>query len=858
MITLLRHYSLTYARQNWGRTLLIISGIAVGIALMVAMSLITQAVVANFRHNLETLGGPADLEITLGLGELGFSDDVFEVVRADENVASAVALVGGAVSLVEDPAIALQVFGTDLLGNEDMSAYDFSYDIDRALALEWIGDPHSILITERFAQERALTKGSTIELSTPTGIATFKVQAVLKASGLATAFGGRVVVMDIFAAQAALGKNRIIDQIDVTLRDGVNPEAATAELAAKIPSSLSVRLPGGRATLYEGVLATFQAMLLGVSSLCLIAGFYIIYNTTSTGAAHRSSVIANMRLIGAHRRLVVAILTIEAAILGTLGAIAGIAIGVILALLITPMVTQSMGVIFQLRFGAESLAFDLGHLYQFLLLGIGAAMLSSSFSAYRLARVEPIEAVQETLEKEQLLASPRTLVLIWIALVAVSIGALVIQHLYQSVAWGNFGATLWNASILVIAIPLLHSTVSALLRRIPENTAPALVFALQSIHRAPVRTGITTSAIALAVIIGVLASSLATSFRLSMNSYLGEYLRADLAVSAASTFGGWLETPIPSGLADKIESIPGVERIDRIRVFSGQLYEDMRIGVAGLSPAFFAPSRFPDGWYKQGDAVSAQPLLLSGEGANISTALADRTRLQVGDTISLTTPTGSTSFKITGIVPDYVSDRGTVLIEIDTFKHHWQLDDLSRIHVQAAPDANIHELRDKIVAAVGGQHQLKVLTLREVFEYHDDKINSAFAFTAALQLLLCIVTVAGIFDLLVSRIVERRHELAVWQLVGAPSDLVRRSIVLESVMIGAFGAVMGIAAGLVTSWIWVMFNFRYLLGYYLEFHFASATALWYVTIVLMTTMGAGYAAAHVAYNRDLVERLRTS
>ena len=77
-------------------------------------------------------------------------------------------------------------------------------------------------------------------------------------------------------------------------------------------------------------------------------------------------------------------------------------------------------------------------------------------------------------------------------------------------------------------------------------------------------------------------------------------------------------------------------------------------------------------------------------------------------------------------------------------------------------------------------------------------------------------------------------------------------------MIGAFGAVMGIAAGLVTSWIWVMFNFRYLLGYYLEFHFASATALWYVTIVLMTTMGAGYAAAHVAYNRDLVERLRTS
>ena len=155
-----------------------------------------------------------------------------------------------------------------------------------------------------------------------------------------------------------------------------------------------------------------------------------------------------------------------------------------------------------------------------------------------------------------------------------------------------------------------------------------------------------------------------------------------------------------------------------------------------------------------------------------------------------------------------------------------------------------------------GRYALKILSLGELLEYHDAYRRQAFAFTDAVQLLIIIVTVAGILDLLLSAIMERRREFAVWRLIGADEDAVRRSVVMESATVGALGAVLSAAVAWVTAWIWVRFNFRHLLGYYLQFSFPLGAALWYVLLAMIVTVITGRIAARFATRAQILEGLR--
>jgi ABC-type antimicrobial peptide transport system permease subunit len=80
--------------------------------------------------------------------------------------------------------------------------------------------------------------------------------------------------------------------------------------------------------------------------------------------------------------------------------------------------------------------------------------------------------------------------------------------------------------------------------------------------------------------------------------------------------------------------------------------------------------------------------------------------------------------------------------------------------------------------------------------------------------------------------------------------------VLESATLGLTGSVLGAVLGVVTAWIWVAINFRYLLGYHLEFHFALGATLRFIILVMAMTIVAGYGAARRATRQAVLEGLR--
>jgi putative ABC transport system permease protein len=366
---------------------------------------------------------------------------------------------------------------------------------------------------------------------------------------------------------------------------------------------------------------------------------------------------------------------------------------------------------------------------------------------------------------------------------------------------------------------------------------------------------VTVAAIAGVMTLAVTVASMTVSFRESVRGYFeeGGLLWADLVVSAVTTEGGWLETPLPDEVAAELQGVAGVQRVQAWRAVFGQMYRGRRIVLVGLDEGFFDPLLYGARWYVKGDPQGAAEALREGRGVNISAALADRFGLHVGASITLDSPTGPVSLPVMGIVRDYMSDQGAVVVNRRLLTQRWGERGVSRLNVYLESGAPITAVRARILDRIGDRYRVKILRPGEVIRYQAEAIDRAFRFTDAIRLLIIVVTVAGIWDLLIAAIVERRRELALWRVLGADERAVRRSIVIESATIGGLGGTLGLLLGFTTAVMWVRINYRYVLGYYLDFHFDAGATLWSLTLVMVMTALTGYVASFVALRQSIIE-----
>src|SRR5262249_28623250 len=146
--------------------------------------------------------------------------------------------------------------------------------------------------------------------------------------------------------------------------------------------------------------------------------------------------------------------------------------------------------------------------------------------------------------------------------------------------WGNTGSTLWWASSIVIAVPLVHATAAGLGRLLGRVFGPEGQVAAASMQRAPTRTGVTVAAVALVLTLAITVASLSLSHRNSVpSSFVKGFRGGALAVTGVATEGGWLESPIPAGIATDLRMIPGIRRTEMWRVLPGVIYRGERIAV---------------------------------------------------------------------------------------------------------------------------------------------------------------------------------------------------------------------------------------------------------------------------------------
>jgi putative ABC transport system permease protein len=227
MLHLLRSVSLRDYRAAPMRLVLMVGGIAVGVALIAALGIINVSVLSNFRASLERAAGKAALQVVLGTGEVGFDEGAVAAVSKDDGVANAFGLVRGWLATTDDSGDTLQLFGVDLT-TDAMDSYDVRAVGEQIDELEFLNDPLSVLLTEEYAERRGVKIGDRVPFASPRGIERLHVRGLLRAEGLATVFGGNLAVMDLPAAQRLLGKEARVDQVDVLLRPATDVASSAA------------------------------------------------------------------------------------------------------------------------------------------------------------------------------------------------------------------------------------------------------------------------------------------------------------------------------------------------------------------------------------------------------------------------------------------------------------------------------------------------------------------------------------------------------------------------------------------------------------------------------------------------------
>ena len=151
-----------------------------------------------------------------------------------------------------------------MTGDRSLRDYDLESGDDAVIddPLVFLAQPDSIILSKEFADRNHIAVGGRLPLGTVEGEKQFTVRGIMKSSGLTSAFGGNLAIMDIYAAQKMFGRGRTFDRIDLARQAGPHDRGrAAASSRALLGPGFQVEPPSGRGQQFEAMLAAYSMMV---------------------------------------------------------------------------------------------------------------------------------------------------------------------------------------------------------------------------------------------------------------------------------------------------------------------------------------------------------------------------------------------------------------------------------------------------------------------------------------------------------------------------------------------------------------------------------------------------------------------
>lgn len=842
-----------FLRGSSGRLALAVIALTCGVALVCAMDLVNRGVLRAFVEVVDTVAGRAALEIT-ALGAPFPEATVAEVARVP-GVELAVPVVSGTAFTVDDSGELLTVHGVDVTNESAVRVHEArdagGLELDDPLV--FLNQPDSIVITRSFAVRRGLTIGDRLDLLTPTGRRTFTVRGLLEPQGIARAYGGNLIVMDLSAAAAAFVHPGLVNRIDVVVERGASVGDVAAAIAGVLPNGLRVEAPSQRKADLHRVMESLQVMLDAVSLIGLAAAFLIILNRLTTVFETRAWQLGVLRAVGMRATTIWWELIKESVLLGGIGVALGIPLGIGAGRLLLPIVATTAALNFKLIATDADLAVGRGSLAAAVLLGLGTAVLAAALPAWRVSRRPPVETI-----RGRGVASRARRGRAWVlrsAVAAAIIAAVAAQYVTRAPVWGLIATALIVVGAALAARPVLELVFPSLVGALRALAGPSAHLARGSFEKNSGRAVLTIAMIGVGIGAIIWLRMLAYSFETSLVHALSAALQGDWVVTSSHVAQGYLEAPLDERLVTEVAGIQGVGAAIGERLVDWQ-YADGPIAIDAFDSGYFATTAFgrwplvgasrPDVW----DGVSAGTAVL------VSSSFAVNLGVGVGGAVHLETPRGPLTLTVSGVTVNFSSPRGTIVMSRELYRRYWNDPQVNRVFVRAAPGADVTSLRAAIARTLGLAYGLRIGAARDLIDYFAAQVRRAFAPLDVLAALLLFVLLLGLADTLTASVLERTRDLAVIRALGARRAVLRRAVVVEGIGLAVPGLLLALGVGLGLGTLWVRQTFPALLGWALETHVPYAQVVIACAATLAVCWLAGLLPARRAAALDPAQALR--
>jgi putative ABC transport system permease protein len=845
---LLHLISWPYARRHVLRTALTVAGIVLGVAVFVAMHTANQSVLFAFSQTIDRIAGRTELQITAG--ETGFGEDVLERVQSVSSVRVAVPVIEAVVESGLPGQGTLLVLGIDMTGDRSLREYDLESGEDAIVddPLVFLAQPDSLIVSNELADRHGLVVGSRLPLQTAAGKKPFTVRGIMKPAGLATAFGGSLAIMDVYAAQMMFGRGRTFDRIDLALAPGVTAGDAQRELTTVLGSGFEFQPPASRGRQAETMLAGYAVMVSISTAFALFIGMFIIYNSFAIAVTQRRSEIGILRALGATRRQVRWLFLGESAVLGAAGSVLGIGFGVVIARVTAAAMSSLAGDLYGVVQQVSDVTTSPVVLAIAIAVGVLTSLVAAAIPARDAARVDPVQALQKGPYELQSAGTGRLRIVLAALATLLSLVCLTIPDV-RLVFYAGYALTI--AAALLLA-PLVSSGLALAIRPLLKWLRPVEgALAADSLIQAPRRTSATVVALMLSVALTVAFSGMARASYSSVVDWMEAVLNPDLFVMPSSRLD-LRNTRFPSAMAAEIQAIPGVQRV--------QMFRFGRIDIRGLpimtvSMEMRSVAETTRTRPVAGDTRHMFEQASAGEGLIISDNLSQRLRVSLGDILEIPAPYGTIRLPIAGIIVDYTDQQGAVFMDRSVFMKYWKDDSVNDFRIFVGPGARVAEVRQRIVERYAGERQLFVLTSEESRSYVLRMAGQWFRLMNVQVAVAVLVAILGIVNTLTVSITDRRRELGVLQAVGALRGQIRRTIWLEALAVAAIGVILGCAVGAVNLYYVLDIVQRDVAGLRLDYQYPVGTVLTLVPAILGAAFAAAIWPAEAALRMPLVEAL---
>lgn len=763
------------------RELLAGGGIAVGVALVFGVLVANSSVLNSAREIVHAVDGSASLELA-ARSPHGFSQRLADRVAGLPGIRDA-ALLLRANAVIRGPSKSrsVQLVGVTarLIGLRGSATRDLG---SGALLLSGgIGLPSGL------AESIGAQTEGTVTLLAGGAAHTTRVRAVLNAGAIGSLSTSGLVVARLSAAQAFAGEPGRVTEVLVRAAPGKERLVAgeLRRLAAGrldvLPADAELRL------LDETAKPTNQSSAL-FAAIGLMVGFLLALNAMLLIVPERRREIAEMRCQGYDSKQVFVVFAFQAAVLGVIASLLGVAVGDVLARTLFQNAPIYLSVAFPIS-GQQTV-----HLTTVLIAvgaGVAAALLASLVPILLdLVSKEPVDAALNRRGEagQQISASVIRRLAIVGALIVLCV-TIAVQIVPALTVAG--GVALALASLCFI--PLIFRFITRSLRRFATtHHGGMLAVAVIELDAGAMRAVALAGVAALAIYGSTAVDGARRDLTHGLDQTFVEYIStADIWVTTSGN--NLTVNSFPAGHSiTTIARAPGVASVSvdqggYLDVGSRRMWIIARPGNDRTI--------LPAGQLLQGGVARATGLLRQNGSAAIPSAFAAERHLRVGDIFTLPTPSGLARFRVAAITTNIGWPPGTITLNTADYGRYWQTNEPAALEVNLKPGVSAEEGKREVESSLQGRQGLRVQTMSERTAQFQNNASQGLHSLAEIASLLLLTAALALAAALSTVIYQRRAQFVSLKEDGFDRWQLWRSLLIESVILIGIGCLDGAILG---------------------------------------------------------------